>query len=440
MKKGKLVCAIAALLLLTVCSYATENAFMAFDVGNQKMYAVVVSDAPIHAQITYAQSNPDGFVGTTNTYVPDPAVVWGEAPLSPTDPGRATDLPNNTTNIITAYIDLYDANNNYLYSMERTDTLLANVGLGDGFYTYQNEGCEPTMPDSIRIGTAFCATVCHSSYTIPVVCESPNYDPNLLEISVTNGCDPDSTHCNDPNCPRVDWDQFQWFKRVFPSCHLYLTMTYCNAAPGCVCIWRSDFFLPVNMISFDAVAGDGAVSLNWASASETGAQSYIVTRSDSRDGVYRTVYSVAAAGNSSSQHNYSWVDTEVANGQTYYYKLHVRDVNGTHVYTLDGQQVIASATPNVGSNGGVPREYGIKNYPNPFNSRTTFTFSIPMADRVTLKVYDLLGREVATVVDRYMPAANYTMNWSADGLATGVYMYKLTSGRYSHTDKLLYLK
>jgi hypothetical protein len=218
-------------------------------------------------------------------------------------------------------------------------------------------------------------------------------------------------------------------------------MTYCDAAaPGCICIWRSDFFLPVDMVGFDAHAGDGKVMVNWSSASETGTNTFIVTRSDSRDGVYRTIFSTAAAGNSSTLRSYTWTDTDVQNGHPYFYKLHVTDVNGNHVYNRDGDAVIASATPNVGGNGMLPTEYSVKNYPNPFNSQTNFTFSIPLADRVTLKVFDLLGREVGTVVDRTMPAGTYTMNWTADGLATGVYIYTLKSGHYSHTSKLLYVK
>lgn len=440
MQRAKTVLVIAALLLLSVCSYATENAFMGFDIGTQKMYAVVVGDAPFHATVTYTQSNPDGYLGNTQTYVPEPVEVWSEADMSPTDPGRFTDLPDGAINIITAYVDIYNEHDQFLYRMITSDTLLSNVDGPNGYYTYTDNGCNPVLPDTIRINSAFCAWICHGSYTIPIFCEDPNYNPDLLEVTVTNGCDPSETHCSDPSCPRVDWDQFRWFKRVFSNCRLFLTITYCNAAPGCVCIWRSDFFLPVNMIGFDAVAGDGAVTVNWASASETGTNRFIVTRSDSRDGVYRTIYSTPAAGNSSTRHNYTWTDTDVQNGRTYYYKLHVTDVNGNHVYNANGSVVVASATPNVGQSGSVPTEYSVKNYPNPFNSQTNFTFSIPIADRVTLKVYDLLGREVATVVDRYMPAATYTMNWSADGLATGVYMYTLKSGQFSRTNKLLFVK
>jgi hypothetical protein len=442
MKRAKFVVAVAALLLLTVSSFATETAFMGFDVGTQKMYAVVVgTGASFHARITYSQQNPDGWVGEPDTVASASTEMCVAAPLSPTNPERFTDLPDHATNVITANIAIYDENDAWQYTFAVTDTLLSNVSQGNGFYTYSDGSCEPSYPPLIQIGQSYCAYICHGSYTIPIECEGPGYDPNTLEVSVTNGCDPAETHCNDPDCARIEWSQFRWFKRVFPNCQMFLTMTYCNAAPGCVCIYRSDFYLPVEMTAFDAVAGDGAVALNWASATESETEKYIVTRSDSRDGLFRTVYSTNAAGNSTTPRSYAWTDSEVENGHTYFYKLNVRDAHGgIHIYNVDHHAVVAAATPRVGADGLVPVEFSVKSYPNPFNSQTTFAFSIPVADRVTLKVYDLLGREVATIVDRFMPAATHTVNWNAEGLATGVYMYKLTSGTYSYTNKLLYLK
>jgi len=81
-----------------------------------------------------------------------------------------------------------------------------------------------------------------------------------------------------------------------------------------------------------------------------------------------------------------------------------------------------------------------QNYPNPFNSETSFSYTIPEAQHVTLTVHDLLGREVATLVNGQMSAGTHTQSWSADGLAAGVYMYTLTAGEFSQTNKMLYLK
>lgn len=439
MKLVKMLLLTAAIALLAIQSFATERAFMGFDIESQKMYAVVVGDQPIRAVVNYRQSASDGYIGDFTTFAFQPAEVWSEANLSPIDPDRATDLPNGVTNVIYADIDIYDAADRYLYTMTVSDTLQANVDGPEGRYNYVNSAvCNWVMPDSIRINTAYCGWVCHGSYTVPIVCEAAGYNPDLLEVSVSNGCNPAETHCNDATCPRIDWSLFRWFKRVLPGCHLFLTMTYCNATPGCVCVWRSDFRLPVEMLGFSAMAGNNSVTVNWATATEDNTEKFIVTRAESRDGVYHTVASLNAAGTSTSRRNYAWVDTDVSNGNTYYYKLHVQDVTGTHVVNSGNGADVVEATPTASST--LPQAYSLGNYPNPFNSQTTFTFSIPFDGHVSLKVFDLLGREVATVVDKNLTANSYSMNWSAEGLATGVYMYTMTSGSFSQTHKMLYVK
>jgi hypothetical protein len=212
-------------------------------------------------------------------------------------------------------------------------------------------------------------------------------------------------------------------------------MNYCGADGGCICIWRSDFRLSADMLSFNAQAGDGSVTLNWSTASETENATFRVTRSTSETGIFEEIGNVRGAGTSTAQHNYSWTDIHVNNGVTYFYKLDMVDVGGSrHTYPT-----LTSATPVHGA--GQVREFALnQNYPNPFNSQTSFTFSVPEAGHVTLKVFDLLGREVATVVNQDMAANTYNINWSAKDLASGVYMYTLTSGQYSQSKKLLYLK
>jgi hypothetical protein len=88
----------------------------------------------------------------------------------------------------------------------------------------------------------------------------------------------------------------------------------------------------------------------------------------------------------------------------------------------------------------MPTSYTLGNFPNPFNSQTTFAFTLPEAGNATLKIHDLLGREVATVLNGYKPAGAYEINWSAASLPAGVYMYTLKSGSFSQTQKLLFLK
>ncbi|MCG3158758.1 MAG: hypothetical protein DKINENOH_05402 [bacterium] len=77
----------------------------------------------------------------------------------------------------------------------------------------------------------------------------------------------------------------------------------------------------------------------------------------------------------------------------------------------------------------LPAEYSLaQNYPNPFNPTTTIEFALPQASFVTLKIYDLLGNEVATLVAEKLPAGTHQRVWEAKGLASGVYLYRLQAG------------
>jgi hypothetical protein len=81
-----------------------------------------------------------------------------------------------------------------------------------------------------------------------------------------------------------------------------------------------------------------------------------------------------------------------------------------------------------------------QNYPNPFNPATTISFGVPSKSFVTLKVFDALGREAATVISQELSAGNYAKQWDAEGLPSGVYFYRLRAGNYSAAKKLLLLK
>ncbi len=81
-----------------------------------------------------------------------------------------------------------------------------------------------------------------------------------------------------------------------------------------------------------------------------------------------------------------------------------------------------------------------QNYPNPFNPSTQIQFSVPRAGFVSLKVYDMLGREVATLVHQELTPSSYSITWNASNVASGVYLYKLDAGNYSVTKKMVLMK
>jgi len=89
----------------------------------------------------------------------------------------------------------------------------------------------------------------------------------------------------------------------------------------------------------------------------------------------------------------------------------------------------------------IPKAYSLsQNFPNPFNPTTNIEFSIPRSEFVSLKIYSLLGQDVATLVSAKMNAGSYNYSWDAGTLSSGVYMYKLNAGNFSQTRKMILLR
>ncbi|GEM_PF-4570526 len=89
----------------------------------------------------------------------------------------------------------------------------------------------------------------------------------------------------------------------------------------------------------------------------------------------------------------------------------------------------------------VPHEFQLdQNYPNPFNPTTTITFSLPTSEFVALKVLDLLGRELETLIAGRREAGDYSVRWNPGALPSGVYLYHLTAGKLSMTGKMMLMK
>ncbi|MGB5288573.1 MAG: T9SS type A sorting domain-containing protein, partial [Ignavibacteriaceae bacterium] len=80
------------------------------------------------------------------------------------------------------------------------------------------------------------------------------------------------------------------------------------------------------------------------------------------------------------------------------------------------------------------------NYPNPFNPSTSIHFSIPSSEFVTLKVFDMLGNEVATIINEEKPAGSYQVEFNASQLSSGIYFYTINAGSFIETRKMILLK
>ena len=89
----------------------------------------------------------------------------------------------------------------------------------------------------------------------------------------------------------------------------------------------------------------------------------------------------------------------------------------------------------------LPESYGLsQNYPNPFNPSTEIRFALPQDGYVTLKIYNSLGQEVASLIDGNAPAGYHTVQLDAGNLASGIYFYRITAGSFSQIKKMMLLK
>ena len=122
----------------------------------------------------------------------------------------------------------------------------------------------------------------------------------------------------------------------------------------------------------------------------------------------------------------------------------VMDIAGNH-YSWYGNKVMLRyrlITSDVAQGGNeIPTQYTLmQNYPNPFNPTTTIEYTLPQRASVEIKVLDVLGREVGTLVNEEKPSGVYSLQWNADGAASGVYFYRLKVGGFVETKKMLLLR
>ncbi len=120
-----------------------------------------------------------------------------------------------------------------------------------------------------------------------------------------------------------------------------------------------------------------------------------------------------------------------------------RYINDSTVYAV-GRTVYKYSRDPIGIkpiSNQIPNQFSLsQNYPNPFNPKTIFNFQLPMFNYVSLKVYDVLGREITTLVNELLQPGTYEVAWDASNFPSGVYYYKLTAIDYTETKKMVLIK
>ncbi|MFH1525179.1 MAG: lamin tail domain-containing protein, partial [Bacteroidota bacterium] len=198
--------------------------------------------------------------------------------------------------------------------------------------------------------------------------------------------------------------------------------------------------LPVTLTSFTAEMEDGKVLLNWETATELNNYGFSVERNSvSLNNDWTEIGFVPGSGNSNSPKQYSLADENPPSAELKY-RLKQIDFNGKFEY-YDLIAEVDATIPTSVDEGSLPTDYALfQNYPNPFNPRTVIKFQVPSSKFVKLQVYDMLGREIQTLVDEYKPQGVYEVSFDASSLTSGLYFYKLTAGNFVQTKKLVLLK
>ena len=187
--------------------------------------------------------------------------------------------------------------------------------------------------------------------------------------------------------------------------------------------------IPVELLSFSASVAANVVTLNWSTATELNNFGFEIERSSDKTN-WRTIGFKEGKGTTSEPQQYSYSDklSDITSSRLYY-RLKQVDYNGSFEYS---EIVEVEIAPSVFSLS--------QNYPNPFNPSTTINYQIPELSFVTIKVYDVLGNEVAALVNEQKPAGKYEVGFNASELVSGVYFYTLSAGEFVQSKRMLLLK
>jgi Secretion system C-terminal sorting domain len=186
--------------------------------------------------------------------------------------------------------------------------------------------------------------------------------------------------------------------------------------------------VPVEFTTFTAASSGNDIRLNWSTATETNNSGFNIERKLNNSD-WQSVGFVPGFGTTTDQHSYSFTDKNLSAG-SYSYRLKQTDFDGSFKYSE-----IVNA--EIGS----PVEYTLsQNYPNPFNPSTKIDFSVPGNEVVNIIVYNSLGQEVAVLMNKELTAGHYSVNFDAKGLASGIYIAKMTAGNFVGIKKMNLLK
>jgi carboxypeptidase T len=414
-------------------STVSNSQKLSFTLGNG-----LAADVKVKMIVTVSTAGTPMYADTMSFIVGTPIIIWADTTNDPAVLWNITATPSNspkweatTTSYYSAPNSYTDSKNgNYINNATVTMTLIDPINLAG----YQHP----------RLGF-------WTKYNIEA-----NWDYGQVKISTNNGSTwiPLAGKYTEPGVgsfqpngqPLYDGIQTNWVQEE-------MDLTGYNAAQnklqyqlrtdGAVTAdgWYVDDIvvfvygiIPVELSSFTASAFNTEVVLNWATSSELNNMGFEIERKSlSNNYEWQTIGFVEGSGNSTTPKDYSFTDKNPIRG-TLLYRLKQVDFDGSFKYYL-AEGVNFAGVYN----------YALEqNYPNPFNPSTIINYSIPVDGNVELIVYNILGSEVAVLVNEYKETGNHSVEFSTEdlksSLGSGVYIYTLKSGSFTQTRKMVVLK
>jgi hypothetical protein len=245
-----------------------------------------------------------------------------------------------------------------------------------------------------------------------------------------------------------NWFAWTQVSGMFGNLAMYREQSYLSWVPVSPTPYTDMYFelygsqvVPVELTSFSATVNDEIVELNWITSTETNNQGFDIERSQMSEVKsqmeWEKIGFVDGHGTTTQSQAYSFQDINVVAGK-YNYRLKQIDFDGTFEYS-NGIEVEVTS----------PSTFSLEqNYPNPFNPSTKIRYSVAnviasgvkQSTLVALKVYDVLGNEIATLVNEEKTAGIYEVEFNASNLPSGTYFYKLSEGELVQTKKMILLK
>ena len=188
--------------------------------------------------------------------------------------------------------------------------------------------------------------------------------------------------------------------------------------------------LPVELTLFTSSTSANSVQLNWSTAIELNNSGFDIERKKTESRDWQMIGFVQGHGTTNTPQSYSYSDRYLSTGK-YNYRLKQIDFNGNYQYYYLGNDVSI----------GVPNKFKLsQNFPNPFNPVTKISYELPGDSKVNIRVFDMLGREVETLVDEFKTAGYHSIDFDGSALSSGMYFYRIKTDEFEAIKKMLFIK